>query len=123
MGCRKRLVDYLSENDFDINIKDPVTGDTAFLTVVRFNHVESLKLLLARQKLNLLARNNVGDSALTLAVKGGDFDTVRLVTKADKNKIIKIINAENKVGYTALDINNQNLQMYCFERRCGVHCM
>ena len=97
-----------------INIKNNA-GNTALVYAVMQNNIEIVRILLARDDLNIAATNAAGRTALHNACYKGHAECVALLGK-DRNMNSRIINTKTNGGVTALMVAVEENYLPCVER-------
>jgi ankyrin repeat protein len=98
-----------------INTKDSV-GKTPLMYAVRLNNIEIVRILLARDDLDIAATDsNVGSTALHLACMMGNAECVALLGN-DRRMTSNIINIKDICGDTPLMMAVKHNHVSCVER-------
>lgn len=91
----KQVIDYLLDNDIDINIQDK-NGETALFDCCRKSKLAIAKQLI-RKFANVNLKNTKGEQAIHLASAKGDYDMVRLLLEAGGN-----LNEKTRDGHSVI---------------------
>ena len=99
----------------EINVKDN-EGDTPFMIAASTNGLESLKILIKYQNINVNDVNNKGETAITQATQYGNWESVGVLLQFDKDNITNIdLNIKDNEGYTAIEHAIIYQRVICFK--------
>ena len=98
-----------------VNVNAKHDGVTPLITAVWYNNIEIVRILLARDDLDIAATNAAGRTALHNACYKGHAECVALLGK-DRNMNSKIINTKTNGGVTALMVAVEENYLPCVER-------